>query len=217
MPEIYKAADKTPKATEPWWREMIRQVLDDVGETPRRSVMGAYCVYPGLKFITQQQDEDIVLMLRAHPITNLGWILLTLLMLAAPTLLLSSGAFAMVAGKFIFVGRLVWYLMTLAYAFEKFLNWYYSVFIVTNERLVDIDFNNLLWREITYANLDHIEEPEMVTGGFIRSLLRYGDVRVTTASEAPTVEALGVPYPERVIDIISRLAEELVKRRKREE
>ncbi len=105
--------------------------------------------------------------------------------------------------------------MTLSYAFEKFLDWYYSVFIVTNERLVDIDFYNLLRRDITSANLDHIEEPEMIPRGFVRSLLRYGDVTVTTASEAPTVEALSVPYPERVIDIISRLSEELIKSRKK--
>lgn len=209
MPDVYKASNT------PWWKDMIAQVLSDVGETPRRSVMGAYCVYPGSRFITQQQDEEIVLMLRAHPITNLGWILVTLVMLVAPSIILASGAFANVPGHFIFIGRLVWYLMTLVYAFEKFLDWYYSVFIVTNERLVDIDFDNLLWRDVTYANLDHIEEPEMITGGFFQSLLRYGDVRVTTASENPSVEALGVPYPERVVDIISRLAEEFNKNRKK--
>jgi len=57
----------------------------------------------------------------------------------------------------------------------------------------------------------------MVTGGFIRSMFQYGDVFVTTASEKPTIEALGVPWPHKVVDIISRLAEELEKRRERGE
>ena len=201
----------------PWWKDVINKVLTDTGESPRKAMLGAYCVYPGGQFITQQEDEEIVLLLRSHPITNVGWLLVTLMMILLPGVLLSTGMFSAVPGKFIWVGQLVWYVMTFAYAFEKFLFWYYSVFIVSNERLIDIDFTNVLWREVTYANLNHIEEPKMVSGGFIRSLLHYGDVNVTTASEDPTVEALGVPYPDRVVDIISRLSEELEKRRERGE
>jgi hypothetical protein len=229
MPDIYVAQGKktkleTPKIeptvpadTKTWWQEVIHKVLADAGETPRKSVMGAYCVYPGVKFITQQQDEEIVLLLRAHPITNIPWMVLVVLMLLLPSIILGTGAFAMVPGKFLFVTQLVWYLMTLMFAFEKFLYWYYSVFIVTNERLVDIDFENLLTREVTYANLNHIEEPAMVSRGIFRSIFRFGDVNVSTASEVPTVEALAVPYPDKVIDIISRLSEELEKRRERGE
>jgi len=233
MPEVYVAPKppqsrakitppepiQTKKEQEgPWWKDLIQQVLKDAGEKSRKAVMGAYCVYPeGMKFINQQQDEEIVLLLRAHPITNVGWILVTLGMVLLPSFLLTTGMFTGVPGKFLFVGQLVWYVMTVVYAFEKFLFWYYSVFIVTNERLVDIDFTNLLWRDITYANLNHIEEPRSVTGGFIRSLLQYGNVWITTASEEPTVEATRVPYPDKVVDIISRLSEELEKRRERGE
>lgn len=225
MPDVYVATKNkvqsskvTKEQNQPWWKEIISQVLEDAGEKPRRAILGAYCVYPaGAKFINQQEDEEIVLLLRAHPITNLGWILMVLLMLLLPSILLSTGMFATVPGKFIFVGRLVWYLMTFVYAFEKFLYWYYSVFLVTNERLVDIDFTNLLWRDITYANLNHIEEPRSVTGGFIRSLLQYGNVWITTASEEPTIEAISVPFPDKAVDIISRLSEELEKRRERGE
>lgn len=198
MPDVYIAQDD--------WKKTL-------GETPKSVKMKSYCVLPGTKFVTQQEDEEIVLLLRAHPITNIGWILLVLGMLILPSILLSTGIFAAVPGKFIFVGRLVWYLVTLCFAFEKFLYWYYSVFIVTNERLVDIDFDNLMYRQVTYANLDHIEEPEETTGGFFQTLFQYGDVSVTTASEKPTIEALGIPHPDKVIDIISRLSEELEKRR----
>lgn len=205
------------KVKREWWKELVDGVLEKVGEEPRRARLGAFSVRPDQKFMTQQEDEEIVLLLRAHPITNLGWILLVVLMLVLPSIVLGTGAFATVQGKFILIGKLTWYLVTLMYLFEKFMFWYYSVFIVTNERLVDIDFVNLMHRVVTYANLNHIEEPAMVTGGFIRSIFQYGDVFVTTASEKPTIEALGVPWPHKVIDIISRLAEELEKRRERGE
>ncbi len=219
MPEVYRAGSDFAKASsdKEWWKELVDGVLEKVGVEPGRTMLGAFCVRPDQKFMTQQEDEEIVLLLRAHPITNLGWVLLVILMLVLPGLILGTGIFAAVPGKFILVGKLAWYLVTLMYAMERFLYWYYSVFIVTNERLVDIDFENLMYRIITYANLNHIEEPAMVTGGFIRSMFQYGDVFVTTASEKPTIEALGVPYPHKVVDIISRLAEELEKRRERGE
>ncbi len=226
MPNVYVSNPVSPKkpplATETarskaWWQQVVTEILERVDEKPRSTHLGAFCVRPPVHFLTQQDDEEIVLLLRAHPITNVGWILLTLVMLLAPSIVLGSGVLDAVPGKFIFMGRLTWYLVTLMYAFEKFLYWYYSVFIVTNERVVDIDFDNLTYRNITYANLNHIEEPEMVTSGFVRSFFQYGNVFVTTASEKPTLEALGVPWPQKVVDIVCQLAEELEKRRERGE
>jgi len=220
MPEVYVAPKKEEEKKAvigDWWKETIDKVLHETGEHPRKALLGSYCVYPAARFITQQQDEEIVLLLRAHPITNVGWILLVIIMLLAPGIVASLGLFAAVPGKFVIVGKLTWYLVALMYTMERFLYWFYTVFIVTNERIVDIDFKNLLTRIITYANLNRIEEPAMITGGFIRSIFQYGDVYVTTASEKPSVEALGVPYPHKVVDIISRLSEELEKRRERGE
>ncbi|KKU57325.1 MAG: hypothetical protein UX80_C0019G0017 [Candidatus Amesbacteria bacterium GW2011_GWA2_47_11b] len=194
MVEVYSSSASTGSAKsaesvsrKDWWKKVVDEVLEKVGEEPRRAMMGAFCVRPDQKFMTQQEDEEIVLLLRAHPITNIGWVLLVILMLVLPSVILGTGVFAAVPGKFILVGKLVWYLVTLMYAMERFMFWYYSVFIVTNERIVDIDFDNLMYRQITYANLNHIEEPEETTGGFIRSMFQYGDVSVTTASEKPTL------------------------------
>ncbi len=216
MPDVYRAGEQESKSRE-WWKELVDGVLEKVGVEPGRARLGAFYVRPDQRFMTQQEDEEIVLLLRAHPITNVGWLLLVVLMLVLPGILLGTGVFAAVPGKFVLVGKLTWYLVTLMFAMEKFLYWYYGVFIVTNERLVDVDFENLMYRVVTYANLNHIEEPAMVTGGFIRSIFQYGDVFVTTASERPTIEALGVPWPHKVVDIISRLSEELEKRRERGE
>ena len=197
--------------------EVVREVLKRTGETRGSLAGGAYVVCPNRRFINEQSDEEVVLLLRAHPITNLRWMLLALVMLVAPEALSATGMFAGVSGNFMFVGRLVWYLVTLGFAFEKFLYWYYSVVIVTNERIVDIDFVNLLHRGVSYAALNHIEEPRVEAGGLMRSLFHFGDLRFETAAETPTVEALDIPYPDRAIRIISELSEELEKRRERGE
>ena len=240
MPEVYKSsgggqpAPKTNQVQEPVAEQApqaqsvemtpaqeARQVIEDVlrktGSTKRQAMAGAYIVKPEKRFVNEQEDEEVVLLLRAHPITNIKWIMTAVLMLILPGVLEVTGAFAMVPGNLFFAGKLMWYLVTLGFAFEKFLNWYYSVFIITNERMVDIDFVNLLYRVVSYANLNHIEEPTMAVGGILRSMFRYGDVHVSTAAEKSTLEALAVPYPDKVVNIISQLSEELEKRRERGE
>jgi hypothetical protein len=221
MPDVYKAPEEAGRkvveeisAGLP--EEVVQQVLMRAGETRRSILFGAYNVDTGPRFINEQKDEIVVMMVRAHPITNLGWIFTVLFMLALAAVLPFEMMFP-ISYKFIFVGRLVWYLVTLGYAFEKFLNWYYSVFIVTNERVVDIDFVNLLTRDVAYGTLNHIEEPSMVSGGFIQTLFKYGHIYIPTAAERSSLEAISVPYPDKVISIISELSEELEKRRERGE
>lgn len=214
QPETLAATEKNEKAQA---RLLIDDILRRVGETKKHLLGGAYMVSPGKKFINEQEDEEIVLILRSHPITNIKWILISIGALLLPGLISLTGAMDDLPDKFVFLGKLFWYLGVMGYSFERFLDWYYSVFILTNERIVDIDFVNLLYRIVSYATLNHIEEPVMVAGGFIRSFFRYGDIFVATAAENPSIEARAVPYPDKVIKIISELSEELEKRRERGE
>jgi len=224
MPDVYSAEPKSPKEdlprlpsyTDPVQRRaVIMDILRRVGEVPRSVAGGAYVVCPERTFLNAQEDEEVVLLLRAHPITNIGWIVLTLFLVLFPSLLLLTGAFSFVPTGIVFFVQLAWYLVTLGFAFEKFLYWYYSIVVVTNERIVDIDFYNLLRREVVPVNLNHIEQAVASSGGLFRSLFNFGDVTISSASEQQSVEALATPLPDKVVAIISELQEELEKRRER--
>lgn len=193
--------------------DTVTAVLHRVGEFKRTELWGAYTVRPGKSFLNEEKDEEVVLILRAHPITNLKWIMTTLILLIMPPLIIVTGLTSSIAFKYVFIGQLAWYLVTLGFAFEKFLDWFYSVLIITNERIMDVDFVNLLYRDIQLANLNHIEEPSMVSGGFVRSAFSFGDVSVATAADEPPLEGISIPHPEKVIQIISELSEELEKER----
>lgn len=194
-------------------QKLIPDILNKSGEVVKKELNGAYEVCPKTRFINEQSDEEVILLLRAHPITNLKWIFISIFVLLLPELFIGVGMFAAFPFKVVLLTRLIWYLWVVGYAFEKFLTWFFSVLIVTNERVVDIDFENLLYRVMSYVNLNHIEEPTMVSGGFIRSFFKFGDISVATAAESTTVEGLAIPYPDKVIRIISELSEELEKRR----
>lgn len=174
------------------------------------SKLSAFCLYPGdIDFETRDTDEQIVLLLRRHPITNLKWILTSLFLLAGPTVLGFFGVFSMMPTGFPLVISLAWYLVTSAYAIESFLDWYFSVYFITTKRVVDVDFYNLIDKKVSDAELDKIQDTSYVTSGVIRTMFNYGDVLIQTASEVTEFEFEAVPNPEKVAKVLSDLMEKV--------
>lgn len=168
--------------------------------------LAAYCYYPhSVSFMNLDEEEEVVLLLRRHPITNIPWIIITILMLLAPVALDISLLIGFLPENFQAVAILFWYLVTLAFVFENFLSWFFNVNIVTDERLFDVDFANLIYREVTDANLDQIQDVTVRMGSFIRTMLNYGDVIIQTAGEVPRIEFSGVPFPDRVAKVLRQL------------
>lgn len=165
------------------------------------------CIYfpDNVDFENKQEQEKVVLILRRHPITNVGWIAVTILLLFAPRVLTFFPLLSSFPVNYQFIAILGWYLITVAYALEQFLSWFYNVNIITDERIVDVDFTNLIYKEVTDAKLDKIQDVTYKMGGVSRTLLNYGDVFVQTASEEPNVEFLAVPDPDKVVKIIKGL------------
>lgn len=168
--------------------------------------LSAYCYFPDeIKFVAADSKEKIILFLRRHPITNLGWILISVLMFLAPMALKAFPILSFMPDNFQFVAVMGWYLITLAFTFESFLDWFFSVYIITDERVFDVDFVNLIYREITEANIDQIQEVTTKMGGVVRTLFNYGDVYIPTASEIPNIEFDAVPNPDQVAKILREL------------
>jgi membrane protein YdbS with pleckstrin-like domain len=76
---------------------------------------------------------------------------------------------------------------------------------VTDERVVDVDFLNLIYREITDANIDKIQDVTVQVGGVTEALFNYGNVLIQTASELPLIEFDNVPRPDKVSRILRNL------------
>jgi hypothetical protein len=189
--------------------------LSSEPSTQRREIreevrqLASFCPVPeGARFETQEANEEIILLLRAHVITNIPWILIATLMLVAPMILRIAPAFSFFPDRFLAVGTLFWYLLTIAFIFEQFLNWYFNVYIVTDERIVDVDFANLLYKKVSETKLDKIQDVTYSQVGVARSLFNYGNVFVQTAGEVTEFEFLAVPRPDRVAAAIRALITE---------
>lgn len=158
-----------------------------------------------VKFVNEDPEEEVLLLLRKHPITNLRWMIVAFLMIVAPSFVTVLTPVGSLPSGFQFVFTLVWYLITSAFILEQFLSWYFHVNIVTDERIIEVDFVNLVYREITDANIDQIQDVTVEVGGAIRTLMHFGDVIIQTASEIPKIKFEAVPNPDRVARILREL------------
>jgi len=168
--------------------------------------LSAFGYFPdNVDFETREKKEKIVLLLRRHPITNLTWILTGGLMVLAPILLSFFPLLSFLPTNFQLVAILGWYLVSIAFILEGFLTWFFNVNIVTDERIIDIDFHNLIYKEVSDAKIDKIQDVTYKMGGVVRTIFDYGDVYVQTAAEIPAFEFLAVPKPARVARVLQDL------------
>ena len=173
--------------------------------------LSSFCENPqGVSFQNQEHDEAIILFLRKHFITNIPWIATTLLLIILPLLLplffMSQGfPFNAISAQFKTVVTSFYYLIVFAYAFINFITWYYDVFIVTQKRVVDIDFSDLIYHHMAITKIELIQDVTYNQSGFLRSLFDYGNLFIQTAGNNPNFDDLAIPQPARAANIISNL------------
>ena len=210
MPDIYVAKkSESKKPVKKMVKRKVKKpetVADELISQRTTNPLASLAIRPKkLSFDTQEKKEKIILLARRHLMTNFKWVLITFVMLLLPRIILRF--FAQTIGSFPYrsVAVLAWYLATLSYAFQNFLKWFFDVNIITDERVVDIDFPTLLYRDISSGKIDTIQDISAKTGGFIRSLFNYGDVHIQTAAEQKEFIFEAVPHPEEIIKILNQL------------
>ncbi|HUW21169.1 MAG TPA: PH domain-containing protein [Candidatus Bathyarchaeia archaeon] len=159
-------------------------------------------------FETQEKDEEIILILRNHWITNIGWVALSVLLTVLPGFLLILLPFGFLPLRFKVMAILLWYLFLGGFIFQHFLGWFFNVFIITDERIIDFDFYGLIYKEISDAKTEDIQDVTYRVGGFLRNLFNFGDVFIQTAAEQARFEFYNVPDPGRVAKILRELISE---------
>lgn len=193
------------------WQSLHPEEKVGLTKGDTKNPLAAFTVHPhNLRFETQSSEEEIILLLRQHVVVTVPWIAVFVLMLLMPFWFgivsewLPVGLGAIPFG-FRVVGFLIWYLITLGLAFEKFLNWYFNVYIITTERVIDIDFLSLLYKQVSEAQIAKIQDVTYTMGGLVRAIFDYGDLRIQTAGELPNFEFLAVPHPDKVSKVLAEL------------
>ena len=160
-----------------------------------------------LTFSEQDEDEVIYLAVRPHFISNLSWIGLSILMLIIPLFFSYLNFFDFFPTSYRFSAVFFWYLITFIFSFEKFLSWYFDFYLITNKRIVDISFNNLLNKHFAQTDISMIQDVSSSIKGVMGTFFNFGDLLIQTASEINQINFEKVPNPQKIIKLIKELQE----------
>ena len=148
-------------------------------------------------------QERVLLVLRAHPITNAFWILTTGLFFLLPLFFGQYINYININSNQQLFLIIIYYALVFSYAISKFYFWYFNIGVVTNQKIVDVDAHNLINTITTASTVDKVEEVEKKSLGVFSSVFDYGDIHVQTAGEKPNIEFIKIPHPSEVIEIIN--------------
>ena len=179
---------------------------------------GSLMVNPeNINFESLDEDETIILLGRRHFVTNLGWIIITCFLFFIPLFWNGFPFIASLNSNVHFSMVVFWYLGMSFYVLLHLLNWFYNIYIVTNERLIAVEFMGLLNKSINVTQLNKIEDVSYSQKGMVSSFFNFGDVIAETASEQRTEDVAegerstftfeSVENPNEVVKIISDLME----------
>lgn len=158
------------------------------------------------KFIKQKSYEHIQYILHRHPLTFLPTILIFLVLASIPLgisvvvgeMFPSEGE---VPSSLSLIGTLTasaYYLLILTFFYTQFIIYYLDVWVVTDDRVIDVDQQTLFSRSISELDLASIQDVTTDIKGFFPTLFDYGDVMVKTASDNPNIIFRNVPHPNKV-------------------
>lgn len=171
-----------------------------------------------VSFESQEKGESIIFLLRRHWITNVPWVIFSLVLLLFPLLyrmaISNDSFFSVLPARYSLVGGLIWYLFSFLFILENYLIWYFNVYIVTNKRVVDMDFYGIIHKKVSEAPLRNIEDSTYFVSGIFPTLFNFGNIKIQTAAESPEFEFEQVPHPALVHDRINDLITYLHKTRR---
>ena len=129
-------------------------------------------------FEDQFDDEEVLFVFHKHPIVmrkGLVYGLLGPLLGVIPTAIKPTLGFG-----FFFGGLAVGCLIGLIIFFPSWLSWHFSVFIVTDQRFIQISQKGLFHRSVADLGLAQIQSVNYEISGLQETLLGFGTIRMQT-------------------------------------
>ncbi len=96
------------------------------------------------------------------------------------------------------------------YGFFIWIDYYFDIWIITSERIVNIEQKGLFVRSMSEVKYSRIQDVTAEEKGVIPTMLDYGDVFIQTAAEKERFVFRKVPGPYELKDMIMKMQKEQV-------
>ena len=100
---------------------------------------------------------------------------------------------------------LFWTALIIIYVLYKYVLWLINVYIITDKRLIAINYKSLVHKIVLETPIERIHNISAETKGFVKSMLKIGDVIVQVASLTQPMILKNLKHPEEVKDFLWRV------------
>lgn len=174
-------------------------------------IFSSLCKNPDdISFQNQDEGEKALLFIRKDFITNTGWILSGIFLIFLPIFLSIAQyslhiPFNLLPEKFGLIFLFFYYLLAISYWYINFITWYFNISLITDRRIIDIDFSGLVYKNVSATKLDLVQDVSYAQIGVIRNFFDYGDVLIQTAGTLDNFVFDSAPRPEDIVHVVESL------------
>ena len=173
------------------------------------------------QLIKRKPNEQVIFFLRRHWIIFFGDTIEIMILGAVPmavyfllnkiwpSLLIGS-----VSWPLLILLASAYYLIIWLFFINTFIDYYLDAWIVTTDKVVNIEQNGLFSRTISELDLSKVQDVTSEVKGVIPSIFNFGNVYVQTAGEVERFDFEQIPRPHEIRKNILELVEEDRKRQK---
>lgn len=161
-------------------------------------------------FDDQFDDEEVLYVFRKHPVVMRKGLVIASVAILLPVLFIGALTFLRpdnppsIPAFFSSLG----FGMALAFIvfFPSWIAWYYSIFIVTDKRLIQIARKGLFHKTVVDMNLNQIQSMNYQVSGIQETLLKFGTIMIQTYMGDLVIHE--VHHPEKVQKTIANILRE---------
>jgi hypothetical protein len=142
-----------------------------------------------INFPGKRSDEEVLLVVRKHIIVYTRILVVFLVTVLLPLIGFLLGWFSFypfyenhTSGVIVGLFSCVYLLYGLLFTCIAWLNEEFDLFIITNQRLIDITQISFLKRTVTTTPLEQIQDTTSNVDGILATMLNYGDLVIQTAA-----------------------------------
>jgi uncharacterized membrane protein YdbT with pleckstrin-like domain len=169
--------------------------------------------FPFLIKIHGDKLEQPEIFVRKHPLLLAGQLALYLLLALAPIaayLVLEDVVLGWLAhpalGPTTILLLVLFELCVLLFAYNAFMDWYLDIWVVTDERIIDVNQAGVFGREIAELQLSRVQDVTVEQRGIFATVFGYGRIRVQSAAKEEEFEFSGLTRPnevsKRIIELV---------------
>lgn len=167
---------------------MAKNKADDNGQGPVRY------------FKEQFDDEEVMLVFRKHPVVMRKGLIFACIGLVIPvlyvtllTVIYANNPDKLPTVNFLLFCLFLGFVLAFLIMLPHWIGWYYSVYIVTDQRLIQITQKGLFKRSMVAVGLDQVQMVNYEIDGFMATVLGFGTIVIQTFVGSLTIHDVHHP------------------------